>query len=121
VGIVIAGVGVVGMVVGGVFGAERGGESSDAVTARGQVSTPIPSSCYSPSTANGSACSSLSSALSSNGSDAHIESVMLVGGGVLVAVGLITAFWPEGKDAPTSGLAPSVGPHNAVLKWSGSF
>jgi hypothetical protein len=127
VGIVIAGVGVVGMVVGGVFGAERGGATTDATNALASAksaagpSVPASAVCTNPSSSGTSSCVSLSNALSSNGSDAHVEEVMLVGGGVLVAVGLITAFWPEGKDAPTTGIVPSVGPHNAGLQWSGSF
>jgi hypothetical protein len=121
VGVVIAGVGAVGMVVGSVFGAQRGSETSDANTALPTIGS-NGSACVAPKgAALTAACSSLSNARSSNGNDASIEGPMLVGGGVLLALGLVTAFWPSPSAPPSSGLAPMAGPHLAGLSWSGSF
>jgi hypothetical protein len=110
------------MVVGGVFGSQRAGNTSDAAAAQKTIGTQG-SACYLPTSATvTSACSSLSSALSSNGTNAQLEESMLIGGGVLLAVGLVTAFWPGGRDKmQTAGIAPSIGPHNAGLQWTGSF
>jgi hypothetical protein len=129
VGVVIAGVGAVGMVVGGVFGAQRGSETSDAASAlagaekaSGQSVSPS-HVCANPPAAGMASCSALSSALSSNGSDAHAETALLIGGGVLLGVGLITAFWPSGPEPVgiAAKLTPMTGPHVAGLQWSGSF
>jgi hypothetical protein len=127
VGVVIAGVGVVGIVVGAVFGAARGGETNDASAAalKSQMgaSVPVKGACVSPSTTGQvMACTSLSNALSSNGTDAHVEETMLIGGGLLVAVGVITTLWPAGPEGPPmTQLAPITGPHVAGLQWKGSF
>jgi hypothetical protein len=125
-GLVITGVGAVGMVVGAVFGAERGSETSDATTALGEIkpqgSVPRANLCANPSSSNAGPCAALSNAHSSVVNDAHIEDVFLVSGGVLVAVGLITTFWPEPKGPPpTAGFTPLAGPHIAGLSWSTSF
>jgi hypothetical protein len=126
VGVGIAGVGVVGLVLGGVFGAERGSETSDANAARaralattgGGVST---RACFSPSAASASACSSLSSALQSNGTDAHLEELFLISGGMLLAVGAVTTLWPSWSSGSNVTLTPAVGPRVAGLQWAGSF
>ena len=126
VGVVIAGVGVVGLVLGGVFGAERGSETSDANAARERALATtgggLPTqTCFSPSAASTSACSSLSSALQSNGTDAHLEELFLISGGMLLAVGAVTTLWPSFSPPAGTSLAPSAGPHMAGLQWSGSF
>jgi hypothetical protein len=121
VGVIIAGVGAVGMVVGGVFGAQRGSETSDANAALASITPRSLGACAPASASNASACSALTSARSSNSSDANIEGPMLVGGGVLLAVGLITAFWPSPSSPPPTALVPMAGPHLAGLSWSGSF
>jgi hypothetical protein len=122
VGVVIAGVGVVGMVVGGVFGAQRGGETSDANAARTKIGSSTRSTCTTATSASvTSECAALSSALNSNSSDAHAEEILLVGGGVLVAVGLITALWPNASPPPATALVPMTGPHVAGFMWNGSF
>jgi hypothetical protein len=122
VGVVIAGVGVVGLVVGGVFAGQRGSETTDAAAAQKQIGS-SGSACQTPTSASLTAsCASLSNALSSNGNDAHAEGVLLVGGGVLAAVGLITAFWPNGSPPPAvTSLVPTTGPHMAGLVWKGGF
>jgi hypothetical protein len=110
-----------------VFGAQRGSETSDAASATSSVkgggSAPMTSLCANPSSANAASCSSISSARSSNGSDAHAEDALLVGGSVLLGVGLITAFWPSGPEPVgiAAKLTPMTGPHVAGLQWSGSF
>ncbi len=81
-----------------------------------------PTSCYSPSGPNTSACTALANALSSNGSNAQLEESFLVGGGVLLAIGLVTTFWPgHGTEAPMPALQPLAGPHLAGLQWGASF
>jgi hypothetical protein len=127
IGVVIAGVGVVGMVVGGVFGAQRGGETTDAANALAGAEKASGSSvsashvCTNPPASGVAPCTALTNALTSNGSDARAEETLLVGGGVLVAVGLITAFWPNPSPPPAAALAPMTGPHLAGFLWSGSF
>jgi hypothetical protein len=121
VGVVIAGVGVVGMAVGGAFGAMRGSETSDANADLANIKPSSLKACAPASAANAASCSALTNARSSNNSDAHIEGPMLVGGGVLVAVGLITALWPMSPSIAPSGLSPLAGPRVAGLSWSGSF
>jgi hypothetical protein len=127
VGVIIAGAGAVGMVVGAVFGANRSGETSDASTALGAAqsanpSAPKASACTNPPAAGVAPCTALSNALASNGTDAHVEDSLLIGGAVLVAAGLVTAFWPAGPEGPPAAqLAPIAGPHVAGLQWSGSF
>jgi hypothetical protein len=121
-GLVISGVGVVGLVLGGVFGGERGGDTTSAKNARSQVMGATTTSCYNPSGANTSACTALANALSSNGSNAQLEESFLVGGGVLLAIGLVTTFWPgHGTEAPMPALQPLAGPHLAGLQWGASF
>jgi hypothetical protein len=114
-GVVIAGVGAVGMVVGGVFGAERAGNTSDAGTAATKAG-PGNSVCYS---AASPACSSLSSALNSNGTHATLETTFFVAGGALLVGGVVTTLWPSASRPSVSALVPSVGPGG--LQWNGSF
>jgi hypothetical protein len=121
VGVVIAGVGVAGLIVGGVFGGQRGSETTDANNALAKIG-PSGSACTNPQGSSLTAsCSSLSSARSSNRTDAQAEESLLIGGGVLLAVGLVTAFWPSMGDSHTTALAPMAGPHTAGLQWGGSF
>jgi hypothetical protein len=120
VGVVIAGVGVVGMVIGGAFGAARGSDTTNANNARVDVG-PGPSACYAPPASLAPACAAETSALNSNGNDAHLEETMLIGGGVLVAVGLITTLWPNFSPRARATVTPAAGPHTAGLQWSGSF
>ncbi len=127
VGVVIAGVGVVGMVIGGVFGAARGSEMSDASAALAAAHSANPSvsaggACINPPSAGVSSCTAVSSALSSYQTDASIEESLLIGGGLLVVVGAVTALWPAGPAGPPmSQLAPITGPHVAGLQWKGTF
>ena len=120
VGVVIAGVGVAGMVVGGVFGVLRGGETSDASKARAQVGTGS-SACDSPTAARTAPCASERSALQSNSTDAHLEEGFLIGGGVLLAAGLVTTFWPTTSKVTTVGTSPTFGPQMAGVQWAGRF
>ena len=117
VGVAVAGVGVVGLVLGGVFGGERGGDTSSASTAQSTVG-PNPSACFHSTSAS---CGSLSNALQSNGSAAGVETGFLVGGIAVLAAGLLTTFWPTGGDAHASALVPSIGPHGGSFSWTGSF
>jgi hypothetical protein len=119
VGIVIAGVGVVGMVVGGVFGAERGSETNDASAVTSQAGASN-SRCFGAASAS-APCQSLANALSANGTDAAMETGFLIGGGVLLAIGAVLTLWPgRGHDSRT-GLTPIVAPGLAGLSWGGSF
>ncbi len=121
-GLGIVGVGAVGMAVGGVFGALRGGETTNAATARADISGTSPSTCYNPTPGNTPGCDALVAAHGSNASDAHIEDSMLIGGGLLVAVGLLATFWPgDAEPPPLARVTPVTGPHVAGLSWSGSF
>jgi hypothetical protein len=126
VGVVIAGVGVVGLVIGGVFGAERGSETSTATSDLASAGASNPgvasrSVCTSPPMAAASACTGVTNALNSNGTDATIEETMAVSGGVLLAIGLVTTFWPGPAAPPLARLAPMTGPHFAGISWSQSF
>jgi hypothetical protein len=120
--------GVGGVVVGAVFGANRAGDTSDAAgalaSARAAAPQGVPtrSVCTNPTSKGSGACAALSSSLASNGTDADVEDTLLVGGGLLLVVGLLTTFWPEGPEMPPMNqLAPLAGPHVAGLSWSGSF
>jgi len=117
VGVAVAGVGVVGLVLGGVFGGERGGDTSSASTAATQAGT-SPGACR---YANPPSCATLANALNSNGTAAGLETGFLVAGSLLVAAGLVTTFWPTGADSKPSALVPSFGPQGAGLQWKGSF
>jgi hypothetical protein len=127
VGVVIGGAGVVAMVVGAVVGTNRSTQTGNAATAltaaeNANPGAPKNGACVNPPAAGDSACTALSNALNSNGTDAHIEETLLIGGAVLVAVGLVTTFWPAGPEGPPAAqLAPITGPHVAGLQWSGSF
>ncbi len=124
VGVILAGVGAAGMAVGGVFGSMRGSQTTNATTAQATVGA-NPSACFNPPASLVSACSSLSNALGSNGTDAQLEQSLLIGGGVMLAVGLLTTFWPAGggvgADTAMPPVAPTVGPHGGGLSWTGSF
>jgi hypothetical protein len=124
-GAVITGVGVVGLVLGGVFAAERGSQLSSAHDTQAQLGS-SGSACFKPTASSvSSECSSLSSQLGSYGSDAHLEEGFLIGGGALVAIGLVTMLWPSSGSATStpspSALRPVTGPHFAGLSWSTSF
>jgi hypothetical protein len=124
-GVVISGVGVVGLVLGGVFGGERGGDTTSANNARSHIvgapGVPPGSLCFN-APMSSTSCSALSSALSSNNNAAQLEESFLIGGGVLLAIGLVTTFWPSsGAEPPMPALAPMTGPHLGGLQWSGSF
>jgi hypothetical protein len=102
-----------------VFGAERGSDTSSASAAQSKVGSN--GSACSGNASSSAACTSLASALSSNVTDGRLEEQLLLGGGVLVAIGVVTTFWPVATKAATSGLTPTVGPHVAGLQWAGSF
>jgi hypothetical protein len=118
-GVIIAGAGVVVMVIGGVFGAERGSDTSSASAAAAKVGAG--NTGCSGAGASSASCTSLASALSSNVTDARLEEQLLLGGGVLVAIGVVTTFWPSPTPKSTAGFVPTLGPHMAGLQWSGSF
>ena len=117
VGVAVAGVGVVGLVLGGVFGGERGGDTSSASTAATALG-PSNAVCFH---STSSSCGSLANSLQSNGSADSLEIGFLVGGGVLLAAGVATTFWPVSNDSHASALLPSVGPHSAGFSWTGTF
>jgi hypothetical protein len=133
VGVVIAGLGVVGVAVGAAFGAARGAETHDAsVASAGTLavepnrSVPASGACVNPP--GGAAtvdCQNLSNALNANGTDAHLEDTFLVGGAALLVVGALTAFWPGGREPPPGAqfarLTPLAGPRLAGLQWAVSF
>jgi hypothetical protein len=126
VGVVIAGVGVVGLVLGGVFGAERGGDTTSAASDLKNVqatagSAPAGSLCTNPPAAATAACTALTNDLNSNGSAALVEETLLVSGGVLLGLGLVTTFWPGPAPSPAARITPMTGPHLAGLSWTGSF
>jgi len=137
-GAVIGGVGAVGMIIGAAFGAERAGDSSSAAAALASAraaspSVPANSVCVSPPSAGVTGCTNLSNALSSNAGNAQVEQSLLIGGGLLLAIGVITTFWPVNPEPPPGlahpdvaerllpRLAPLAGPHVAGLQLSGSF
>ena len=119
VGVIIAGIGAVGMGTGVGFGVARSSQTSNADTALGKLGTSNLGRCATPSAADAAECSALSTARSNNGNDAHIEEALLIGGGVLVAAGLVITLWPNAP--PNVAVAPMTGPHTAGLSWSGSF
>jgi hypothetical protein len=119
VGLAVAGLGAAGLVLGGVFGADRGSDTSNASAAAATVGAGN-SACFRSTSA---ACSSLASALQSNGTNATLEAAFLTGGGVLLVAGAVTTLWPssaQGANAAAA-LVPSVGPRGVGLSWSGSF
>jgi tetratricopeptide (TPR) repeat protein len=120
VGVVIAGAGAVGMVVGAVFGSMRSGNTSSATQAYATIGSNR-TACYSPPASLDSACQSLSGALSNNNDHAYLEGTLLVGGGILLAVGAVTAFFPAASPPTGAGFAPVAGPHGAGFRWAGSF
>jgi hypothetical protein len=128
VGVVVAGVGVVGLVLGGVFGSERSGETTDAANALAGAekasapSMPASQVCTNPPASANASCLALTNALNSNSSDAHLEESFFIGGAMLVAIGAVTTFWPGAPEPPASArLTPLAGPHLAGLSLSGQF
>ncbi len=104
-----------------------GGETNDASAAlagaeKVNPSVPKMNACTNPPASGDAPCSTLSSSLGSNGTEAHLEETKLIGGGLLVAVGVIRTLWPAGPEGPPmTQLAPITGPHVAGLQWKGSF
>jgi hypothetical protein len=119
-GVVVAGVGAVGLVLGGVFGAQRGSDTSNAMAAAAQLGGGT-TACFQSTSAG---CMALSSALQSNGSAATLETAFFIGGGVLLAAGVVTTLWPASQSSSSpspSALVPYAGPHGGGLQWTGSF
>jgi len=121
VGVVIAGVGLVGVGLGTYFAFDRASDTTRANNALAQIPSSNPSTCYAPSAANASACGTLANARNDNSSDSHVQQTLFIAGGVLVAVGLVTTLWPHVPESPLGSLAPMTGPHVAGLQWGGGF
>ena len=127
IGLAITGAGLAGVVIGSAFGAERAGETSSASAALARAraasppAVPTASVCTNPGATGVAPCTALSNALSGNVGDAQVEESLLVGGGVILGLGLITTFWPGGPESPLARLAPMTGPRVAGLQWSASF
>ena len=127
IGLAITGAGLAGVVIGSAFGAERAGETSTAALALASAraaspkGVPMASVCTDPGATAVGSCTTLSNARSANVGDAQVEESLLVGGGVILGLGLITTFWPGAPESPLARLAPLTGPRTAGLAWSASF
>jgi hypothetical protein len=111
VGLGVAGVGVVGLVVGSVFGISAAGKWSDAKT-----------QCTSGGRVGCDANDPAQETRRSAESAATLSTVFLVTGGVLVVGGAVLYFTaPNGSTTASVRLSPVMGPRSAGLGLSGSF
>jgi hypothetical protein len=112
----LAGLAVVSVGVGVVFGVQSIGKSNDASTLNGQRgSTPCPA-------AGASLCQNLSNDYSAQKTDSTVAGVLYVTGGVL-AVGAIATWllWPTSTASGGAWIVPSVSPEWAGVTAGGQF
>jgi len=122
--LLVAGAAAVG--VGAYFGVQSRNEkdSADATVSR----LGSQSACRDPLPANRVDCNSLASARDSQNSNAILNEALYITGGVLAAGALASwVFWPKAVDepkastAPTSRIAPTLGPSAFGVRLEGAF
>lgn len=116
---VLAGVGLVGLVTGGVFLVNSASEQDTASSLTSQIHAAPPGNCANATTPN---CSALSDAAHAHATDQNMGTALVVGGAGLIAAGVVTwLVWPSAKITTTGQLAPLITVHGGGAQWVGNF